>query len=81
MQEVHSIVKNMRSNAAPCPDGLNATFYKSSWEWIGKDVLNLVICFYQTTSLPSTINSTHITLIPKIIAPKTPKDYRPISLL
>jgi hypothetical protein len=80
MQEVHSIVKNMKSNAAPGPDGPNATFYKSAWNWIGMDVFNLVSSFYQSSSLPPNINRTHIALIPKISAPKTPKDYRPISL-
>jgi hypothetical protein len=30
MQEIHAIIKNMRSNAAPGPDGLNAAFFKSS---------------------------------------------------
>jgi hypothetical protein len=80
MQEIHAIVKNMRSNAAPGPDGLNASFYKSSWEWTGKDVLELVSSFYQTGSLSPDINKTHITLIPKVKAPNSPKDYRPISL-
>jgi len=80
MQEIHSIVKNMRSNAAPGPDGLNAAFYKASWDWIGKDVHNFVSSFYQSGSLPAEINRTHIALIPKVNAPITPKDYRPISL-
>lgn len=70
----------MRSNEAPGPDGLNAAFFKSSWEWIGKDVHDLVVSFYQSASLPSEINKTHITLIPKINAPNSPKDYRPINL-
>lgn len=69
MQEIHSIVKSMRSNAALRPDGLNAAFYKSSWEWIGIDVLNLISSFYQTSSMPPEINCTHIALIPKVSAP------------
>lgn len=80
LQELHNIVKNMRSNAAPGPDGLNAAFFKSAWSWIGKDVLNLVTEFYQKATMPPTVNSTHIALIPKVNAPVTPKDYRPISL-
>ena len=82
MQEIYTIVKNMRSNAAPGPDGLNAAFYKSSWDWIGMDAhaLNLVSSFYQSGSLPPDINCTHIALITKVSAPKTPKDYRLISL-
>lgn len=31
MQELHSIIKSMRSNVSPGPEGLNAAFYKSAW--------------------------------------------------
>lgn len=31
IQELHAIIKNMRSNASPRPDGLNAAFFKSAW--------------------------------------------------
>lgn len=31
LQEIHNIVKHIRSNAAPGPDGLNAAFYKAAW--------------------------------------------------
>jgi hypothetical protein len=44
------------------------------------DVLNLVTSFYHSGSLLPEINNTHIALIPKVNAPITPKDYRPISL-
>jgi hypothetical protein len=30
IQELHVIIKEMRSNASPGPDGLNAAFYKSA---------------------------------------------------
>jgi hypothetical protein len=48
IQELHAIIKEMRSNASPGPDGLNAAFYKSAWTWIGKDVHILVTTFYTT---------------------------------
>lgn len=41
---------------------------------------NLVSNFYNTACIPPEINRTHITLIPKVNAPQTIKDYRPISL-
>jgi len=31
IEELRAIIKNMRSNASPGPDGLNAAFYKSTW--------------------------------------------------
>jgi hypothetical protein len=55
----------MRSNATPGPDGLNAAFYKATWSWFKQDVHNLVSTFYDTASLPTELNQTFITLIPK----------------
>lgn len=52
-QELHNIVKHMRTNASPGPDGLNAVFYKNAWPWISKDVHTLVTDFYTVdTSYP-----------------------------
>jgi hypothetical protein len=45
IHELHQIVKQMRNNASPGPDGLNAAFYKSAWSWIGTDVHKLVTNF------------------------------------
>jgi hypothetical protein len=70
----------MRSNATPSPDGLNAAFYKATWSWSKQDVHNLVSTFYTTASLPTKLNQTFITLIPKKPNPIIPQDFRPISL-
>lgn len=69
----------MRNNAALGPDGLNAAFYKFSWSWTGKDVLDLVCSFYRIGHLPP-INNSHIVLIPKTSTPNTPREFRTISL-
>jgi ribosomal protein S17E len=70
----------MRSNVAPGPDGLNAAFYKSSWNFVKNDVFSLVDKFYDTATLPNDTNKIFITLIPKKNQPLTPMDYRPIGL-
>lgn len=70
----------MRNNAAPGPDGLNAAFYKATWNWSGKDVFDLVNSFYQTGTLPTAIDKTYFVLIPKNNNPLTPRDLRPIRL-
>jgi hypothetical protein len=70
----------MKRNASPSPDGFNVEFYIATWEWIGKDVTQLVRNFFQTGNMPAHINDTHITLIPKKLVPVVPADYRPISL-
>lgn len=63
--ELHNIIKEMRNNASPGPDGLNALFYESSWTWISQDVCNLVTTFYSTATLQPEINHTFLVLIPK----------------
>jgi len=80
IQELHTIIKNMRSNAALGPDGLNAAFYKSAWPWISKDVHTLVTNFYTSAFMQPEINQTFITLIPKKMQPIISQDFRPISL-
>jgi hypothetical protein len=70
--ELHSIIKNMRNNASPGPDGLNAAFYKSVWHWIADDVYSVVREFYTSTFLHSDLNQTFIALIPKKMQPMIP---------
>jgi hypothetical protein len=79
-QEVWGILKEMKKNSSPGPDGFNVRFYTSSWAWIGDDVTNVVRNFYTTGVLPPHLNDTHIALIPKKLACHLPSDFRPISL-
>jgi hypothetical protein len=64
-QEVWEILKSMKRNASPGPDGFNVAFYISAWSWIGDDVTNLVRSFYTTGIMPPHLNDTQIALIPK----------------
>jgi hypothetical protein len=80
LQEIHNIIKGMKSNAVPGPDGLNAAFYKASWDWIKADVLQVVKDFYRSCALPTNLNNTFHALVPKKSGPTIPQDFRPISL-
>jgi hypothetical protein len=33
---IYDIIRHMRSNATPGPDGLNGAFYKVAWPWAKK---------------------------------------------
>jgi hypothetical protein len=79
-QEVWGILKAMKKNASPGPDGFSVGFYTSAWDWIGDDVTNVVRSFYTSGTLPPHLNDTHIALIPKKLACHLPSDFRPISL-
>jgi hypothetical protein len=67
-QEILQILKSMKKNASPGPDGFNVAFYLSAWDWIGDDVTTVVQNFYLTGILPPRLNDTHIVLIPKKLA-------------
>ncbi|CAN6316611.1 unnamed protein product [Urochloa humidicola] len=45
-EEIWNILKNMKRDAAPGPDGFNVAFYRAAWQWIGDDVTTLVRNFY-----------------------------------
>ena len=52
------------------PEGFNAAFNTTTWEWIG-DVTSLVQYFYHVAKFPSNLNNTYIVLIPT----RTPHSY------
>jgi hypothetical protein len=54
--KIYDIIKHMRSNATPSPDGLNAAFYKYAWNWVKDDIYQVVTDFYTTAHLPFEIN-------------------------
>ncbi|GJM84869.1 hypothetical protein PR202_ga00580 [Eleusine coracana subsp. coracana] len=71
-EEILNIIKIMRGNAAPSPDGFNITFYRAAWNWIGDDVYHMVRAFYTNKLLPDSIKKTNIVLIPKKLICSTP---------
>ncbi|WP_222598769.1 hypothetical protein, partial [Klebsiella sp. Kps] len=44
--EILQILKDMKLNASPGPDGFNVEFYLATWDWIGEEVTHLVTNFY-----------------------------------
>jgi hypothetical protein len=66
---------------APGPDGFNGLFMKKCWNIINDDYKRFCTQFYNGTANLSHLNGSFITLVPKIDNPRTPSDYRHISLL
>ncbi|KAK2415590.1 hypothetical protein QL285_038058 [Trifolium repens] len=78
--EVSFATHQLKSNAAPGPDGLNAKFYQAHWDILGTDITQAVLHILNNGGSPAMYNDTYICLIPKNNNPSTPADFRPIAL-
>jgi hypothetical protein len=79
-EEVYTTIKELKSLAAPGPDGLPAKFYHTYWNIIGQDITRKILHVLNHDGNPESLNSTHICLIPKTDKPTSPNEFRPISL-
>jgi hypothetical protein len=75
--EVYKAIKDMKSLAAPGPDGLPARFYHTYWDIIGQDITKEVLHILNNNGNPSDFNKTHICLIPKTNNPLIPVTIDP----
>ena len=80
-KEIEDVVKELPNEKSPVPDGFNNEFLKNCWPIIGKDIKELIHDFYEENISLESINSSFITLIPKLDNPSSANDFRPISLL
>ncbi|XP_073137009.1 uncharacterized protein [Henckelia pumila] len=62
------------------PDRFSARFYRNYWEIVKADVIDAAREFWSSTSLPRSITTTSLILIPKIFEAEIWSDFRPISL-
>ncbi|GMP55749.1 hypothetical protein CsSME_00020479 [Camellia sinensis var. sinensis] len=79
--EVLAAIKDCNSNKAPGPDGFNMLCYQKFWKILKHEIMQFFKEFHQNSRLTYGINSTFITLIPKLENPINLSDYRPISLV
>ncbi|GAA0165972.1 hypothetical protein LIER_21237 [Lithospermum erythrorhizon] len=64
---------------APGPDGFSFEFYSDTWLVIKMSVVEAVQTFFATSKMPKYVNSTAISLIPKVQNPQYVKDFRHIA--
>ena len=79
-EEVLKALHHMAPLTTPGPDGMSPIFYKSFWHIVGKDVTEVVLTALNSGTIPDSINSTFIALIPKIKYPWKVSGFRLISL-
>ncbi|CAL1353160.1 unnamed protein product [Linum trigynum] len=80
VEEIEDALRHMGPLKAPGEDGFPAIFYKRNWDVIKEQVTEEILQALAEGKLPPKMNRTLICLIPKVKKPKSPKDYRPISL-
>lgn len=78
-EEVRQAMFSLKDNKAPGLDGYTAHFYKQAWSVVGDDVTKAIQHFFRSGKLLSEVNSTTISLVPKVPNPTSLNDFRPIS--
>lgn len=77
--EIITVLRSMKRNKSPGPDGFNVNFFIHCWDIVGEDFLNAVKYFFSSSRMTKGINSTAIALIPKCSNPSSMADFRPIA--
>ena len=62
------------------PDGMPPIFYQHYWQSIGAEVTKAVLDCLNTRKIPTSLNHTYITLIPKVKSPEKVSNFRTIAL-
>ncbi|GJV66510.1 RNA-directed DNA polymerase, eukaryota, reverse transcriptase zinc-binding domain protein, partial [Tanacetum coccineum] len=78
-EEIKMALFDIDDNKASGPDGYTSKFFKSAWSVVGKDTCAAVKEFFTSGKLLGELNTSIISLIPKVAVPKKVNDYRPIS--
>ena len=79
-EEVVVALKQMEPLKVSGPDGLPPLFFQCYWHVVGDDVTKAVLSCLSTGVIPTLLNGTFITLIPKVKSPTKVSEFRPISL-
>ena len=79
VDEVKSTIFSLGSDKALGPDGFTACFFKKSWPIVGSDVCKAIQSFFQSRALLKEVNSTIITLVPKVPNSSSITEFRPIA--
>jgi hypothetical protein len=80
-REVREVINSLDRDKAPGPDGFSMAFFQDCWEVVKGDFMAVFEDFHSHGKFVKSINSTFISLIPKVQGAKELKDFRPISLV
>jgi hypothetical protein len=80
-KEVKEVIFGMDGNKALGPDGFSMAFFQAYWGVLKEDIMAVFADFHARGKFEKSLNSTFISLIPKVPRASKLKDYRPISLV
>lgn len=80
-EEVFNTIKSMKGDKSLSPNGFSIASFQRCWDIIKGDLMQEMEEFYYIEKFYEHLNNTFIALIPKKMAAKVLKDFRPISLL
>ena len=69
----------MHSGKAPGQDGFLSFFFQNYWHIVEKEVTDAVQYFFHKSAMILSWSQTYIALVPKIVNPLKPTNFRPIS--
>jgi hypothetical protein len=79
-EKVYRALLQMAPLKAPGPDGFSAGFSQKNWSVMGEDICQAILGILNSGTMPLSLNSTNIALIPKVKNPSNVSEFRPISL-
>ena len=79
-EELKKVMGSFQKDKSPGPDGWTIDFFLDLFDFLGKDLLQVIEDSRTSGWIPASFNSTFIALIPKYDNPLSLNDYRPISL-
>jgi hypothetical protein len=80
LKEILVVLQGFSKDKSPGPDDWTIEFFLHFFDLVGQDLLEMVEEARQKGKVQKNLNATFIALIPKVNAPRTFSDYRPIAL-
>ena len=77
--EIQQALRSLPNDKVSGPDGFTKEFFIAAWPVIGRDFIVAIQSFFIFGFMPTGVNATILSLIPKTTTAQTMKDYRPIA--
>lgn len=77
--EIKNTLFSLAKGKAPGPDGFSVEFYKTNWDLVGPLVVEAIQDFFSSGLLLKEVNTTILTLVPKVPNASAVTDFRLIA--